>query len=301
MPTYNYAHYLPEAIESVLRQSYTDFEFIIIDDCSLDGTAEIIKKYASLDKRIIFRINERNLGMAPNWNLCLQNSRGTYVKYLFGDDKLATRESLAKMVSVLDADPSVALVASARNVIDCRSNLLSVKSECRIEGKSNGMNLIQDCLFEQRNKIGEPTVVLFRKNLAQRGFNAAYRQIVDLEMWFSLLEQGDFYFIDEPLCSFRVHDAQQTQVNIAQGILPDEAFKLLQDYAGKNYIMLSRMKREYMMYVPVYAVWKQYKKGFITFQTFLSKIKYHCTITRFIIGYPFFKAYRFVNSFTRPR
>jgi glycosyltransferase involved in cell wall biosynthesis len=283
----------------VLAQSYTDFEFIIIDDCSTDNTAEIIKKYASIDKRIIFRINLRNRGMVPNWNLCLQGSRGKYVKYLFGDDKLATPESLAKMVSVLDADPSVALVASARNVIDDRSYLLSVKNECRIAGKSNGTKTIQDCLFEQKNMIGEPTVVLFRKELSQRGFNTAYRQLVDLEMWFSLLEQGDFYFIVEPLCSFRVHAAQQTQVNLSQGILPDEAFKLLQDYAGKNYITLSRMKRLFMMYVPVYAVWKQYRKGFITFQALFDKINHHYTFAKFVFFFPFFKTYKFVRSINR--
>jgi glycosyltransferase involved in cell wall biosynthesis len=299
MPTYNYAQYLPEAIESVLAQSYSDFEFIIIDDCSSDNTAEIVEKYASIDKRITFRSNEQNIGMVPNWNLCLQNSRGAYVKFLFGDDKLATRESLAKMVFVLDADPSVALVASSRNVIDSRSVLLSVKSECSVAGKSKGMNIIQDCLLEQRNKIGEPTVVLFRKNMALRGFNTTYRQLVDLEMWFALLEQGDFYFINEPLCSFRVHAAQQTQVNLSQGILPDEAFSLLQNYAGKSYITLSRIKRAYMMYVPIYAIWKQYRKGVISFQTLLVKINLHYALAKFIFFFPFFKAYKFARNIKR--
>ena len=141
MPTYNFAPFLAEAIESVLAQTFTNFEFLIIDDRSEDGSAAIIQEYAERDRRIVFVVNDRNLGMVRNWNACLQQARGAYVKYLFGDDKLSTRESLAKMVSVLDRDPSVALVASARNVIDDRSKLLFVRSECPFKGKNKGKKI----------------------------------------------------------------------------------------------------------------------------------------------------------------
>ena len=302
MPTYNFAQFLPEAIESVLEQTFTDFEFLIIDDQSQDASAAVIQRYAEQDNRILFRVNDRNLGMVRNWNACLEQARGTYIKYLFGDDKLATRESLAKMVSVLDTDPSVALVASARNVIDDRSDLLSVRSECRVAGKSNGRTVIQDCLFEQRNKIGEPSVVLFRKNLGQRGFNTAYQQLVDLELWFALLEQGDFYFINEPLCSFREHAGQQTKKNLANGLGIDEAHLLLQDYADKPYIGLSRFKRAYMNYIPAYSVWKLASKHRkISSAEALDRIREHYGYDKkaFYAFFPAFKVYKLYRELRR--
>jgi len=302
MPTYNFAHFLPEAIESVLGQTFTDFEFLIIDDRSQDNSAAIIQRYAARDERIRFSVNDRNLGMVKNWNTCLEQAGGVYIKYLFGDDKLATRESLAKMVSVLDTDPSVALVASARNVIDDRSEIRSVRAECRFAGKSKGVTIIQDCLFEQRNKIGEPSVVLFRKELAQRGFNAAYQQLVDLELWFAILEQGDFYFINEPLCSFREHSGQQTKKNLSRGLGIDEAYLLLKDYAEKPYIRMSRFERAYMNYVPAYSVWKLFSKHRkLSRKEALGRIReqYGYDKKTFYAFFPAFKVYKLYRELKR--
>ncbi len=302
MPTYNFAPYLAEAIESVLHQTFTDFEFLIIDDCSQDASAGIIKEYASRDRRIRFIANKQNLGMVKNWNYCLAEAGGEYVKFLFGDDKLASREALARMVSVLDTEPSVALVASARNIIDERSAIISVKYEYRNRGNVSGTKIIQDCLFEQRNKIGEPTVVLFRKAQALRGFNTAYQQLVDLEMWFAILEQGDFYFLEEPLCSFREHAGQQTRKNLVRGLEIDEAFYLLKDYAAKPYIRMPRFKRAYMNYIPAYSVWKLYKKHHkISRQDALERIqeRHGYTNGSFYAFYPAFKSYKFFQEIKR--
>ncbi|HIK58508.1 MAG TPA: glycosyltransferase family 2 protein, partial [Nitrospinaceae bacterium] len=63
IPTYNYAKYLPEAIESVLKQSYDNYELIIVDDCSTDNSANVINEYAKKDQRIVFKNNDHNLGM----------------------------------------------------------------------------------------------------------------------------------------------------------------------------------------------------------------------------------------------
>lgn len=301
MPNYNFAQYVAEAIESVLKQSYTDFEFIIIDNCSTDNSADIIRQYAEKDTRIRFCINDRNIGMVNNLNLCLQRADGNYIKYLLSDDLLASPRALEKMVAVLEADKEIALVATARNMINDRSDIRQVLSEYRGNDLYVGTDIIQDCLLEQKNKIGEPSVVMFRKKDAMRGFDGRYRQAVDLEMWLYLLEQGNFAYIDEPLCSFRSHPNQQTRANIAQGVLADEAFQLLADYANKPYINLSCIKREYMLYVPAYAVWKQYKKKQITLQNAFLKIKKHYSVFKFIIFYPVFKIVKFFKSMVQPR
>ncbi len=297
MPNYNFARYLPDAIESVLKQSYTDFEFIIVDNCSTDDSAKIVRRYAGKDARIRLTTNDRNVGPVNNLNLCLQKVRAEYVKFLFSDDMLATDNALERMVSVLDDHQQVALVASARNVIDSCSNVIQKWSQYKGMIGYPGCKIIQDCLIEQKNKIGEPTAVLFRKRHAERGFDVRYRQAVDLEMWFHILEQGDFAYIDEPLCSFRQHDKQQTHMNTNElnMSLINEPFLLLQDYADKPYVQLSKLTREYMKYVPAYGIWKLYKKKKISKREAIEKIKEYYNIAKFVLFYPFFKVCKFTK------
>jgi glycosyltransferase involved in cell wall biosynthesis len=292
IPNYNFARYLAEAIESALKQSYTDFELIIIDNCSSDDSVDIISRYAASDSRIQFSVNRKNIGLVNNLNLCLQKAQGDYIKFLFSDDVLASDKALERMVSVLDADDQIALVATARNIIDDHSSVIKVLSEYKGKTRYLGTDIIQDCLIEQKNKIGEPSVVMFRKKHAARGFDIRYRQAVDLEMWFHILEQGKFAYINEFLCSFREHPEQQTRINISDGNLIEEPFQLLQHYANKPYVKIPRLRREYMFYVPVYAIWKQHKKNMISRQAMIDEIKKHCGIPKFFLLYPFFKAYR---------
>jgi len=299
MPNYNFAQYLPEAIESVLRQSYSDFEFVIIDNCSTDNSVEVIQHYAEKDARIKLNVNKQNIGLVNNLNLCLQKAHGDYIKFLFSDDLLASEKALEQMVTVLDAHEGISLVASARNVIDYQSAILKIWSEYKGKIGYSGTKIIQDCLLEQKNKIGEPSVVMFRKKHVGTGFDTRYRQAVDLALWFHILEQGDFAYLEEPLCSFRMHPGQQTKINAERNDLCDEPFQLIEDYAGKPYIHLSRIRREYMKYVPVYAVWKLHKKRKITFSTAIDKIKQHYNLNKFYLLLPFYKMYKFLRSMNK--
>lgn len=260
MPVFNSARYLPEAIESVLAQDFPDYEFIIIDDCSSDHSADIAGSYARKDGRIFFKKNERNAGMVENWNRCLREARGEYIKFLFGDDMMPSRSAIGKMAGVLDSDPHVALVASARRLIDKESLVFGALSGYPGGRTYAGAEIIKDCLIEQKNNIGEPSAVMFRREQSRRGFDARYRQIVDLEMWFHLLEQGSFAYIDEHLSAFRIHPGQQTDYNISRCLAINEPFLLIQGYGRKPYLAFYRWERAYMRYVPAYGVWKSYKK-----------------------------------------
>jgi glycosyltransferase involved in cell wall biosynthesis len=300
MPSYNQARYLPEAIESVLAQTFPDFEFIIIDDGSSDGSAEIIASYAARDKRIRFEKNEPNAGMVNNWNRCLERAQGEYIKYLFGDDALLSRHAVEKMVHVLDDQADVALVASARHEIDGSSRFLKVLSSYAGGNAYRGPDIIMDCILEQRNRIGEPSAVMFRKRQALRGFDVRFKQVVDLEMWFSLLEQGRLAYLAEPLVAFRVHSGQQTRMNRLNLSLIDEPFLLLERYAAKPYITFSRPKKWYMNYVPLYAIWKLYAKhGKLDRQQAVEHIGKRTSLTGFFALYPVFKLYRAYFAMTR--
>lgn len=214
IPTYNYARYLPEAIDSVLAQDFDDFELIIADDASSDNTVEVCEAYARLDSRIRFFRHEENLGMVENWNWCLRQAKGTYIKYLLADDKFLKPYALRRLVEAIEQHVGISLVTSARALIDENSKITGVWNPLGLRSRNfSGKKLIRKSLIRGVNLVGEPTAVLFRRESTERGFDVKYRQLVDLEMWFHLLQHGDLAYIRDPLCCFRRHVNQQTAHN----------------------------------------------------------------------------------------
>ncbi len=255
IPTFNYARYLPEAIESVLEQDFQDYELLVVDDCSEDESQSVIRRYAALDSRIHCRFNPSNIGMVANWNYCLSQARGEYVQFLFGDDKLAGRNTLRKMVRLLDNHPSAVMAVAARNIIDGDSKILEVADDLGASGLRQGREIIRHCLENGRNLVGEPSVVMMRKHEAARGFNGNYRQIPDLEMWFHLLERGDAVYTAEPLYSFRRHPRQQSEANRLNRVGPREQLALLNEYQARPWLDLQQ--RPKLLFTQIYLLRKE--------------------------------------------
>jgi glycosyltransferase involved in cell wall biosynthesis len=306
MPVFRGGKFLAEAIESVLAQNFRDFEFLIIDDCSGDGTDKIVRGYASTDSRVIFKVNDFNLGMVPNWNHCLEMARGQYVKFIFQDDIFTSPESLGKMVRILDDDPAVSLVASCRQLINRHSEVVKEESFCRSSVSANGFDIIRYCLLKYGNVIGEPSAVLFRKEQAVRGFNPNYRQIVDLEMWFYLLEQGRFCYIAEPLCGFRIHSAQQSRENIRNLVHLDDFNLLYSEYFPKQYLHISYPAREHIRFHQYYNLWKhvrgkRYNRNLYNRNLALGKISRYYGSAGFCIRLFVYKLYNPVFKIFRAR
>ncbi len=234
LPNYNYAPFLPEAIESILSQDFGDFELLVSDNASTDNSAAVIRQLAERDGRLRFTSQPANLGMVANFNWCLSHARGEYVKFLLSDDKLASPQTLSTLVAMLDGNASATLAASARLVIGDDSAPLGTWDDFASPGRHAGADAILRCLKENCNLIGEPSAVLFRRRDALRGFDASYRQLVDEEMWFHLLEKGDFIYTSAPLCCFRRHARQQSESNRAAQIGHVEAARLFQEYCGRS-------------------------------------------------------------------
>jgi hypothetical protein len=230
IPSFNYARYLPTAIESVLRQDFRDFELLISDDGSNDESVEVIRGYAARDPRIRYHFHSPNLGIPHHWNWCLEAARGEFIKFLFADDCFTFRHSLGRMVESLERHPRAVLAACARLIIDERSQPVEVWNPPHPRGPEPGTRAIARCLWQEANLIGEPSAVLFRRDPTGRGFDALLRQQVDLEFWFHLLQQGEFVYDPEPLCAFRVHPAQQTLRNVASDTGPFETLHLVGRY-----------------------------------------------------------------------
>ena len=206
MPTYRGGQFVARAIDSVLVQTFRDFELIIVDDNSPDDTASIVARYD--DPRIRFVRNPRNLGPEGNWNRCLDEATGRYFKLLHQDDVLAP-ECLASQVSILEADlaQEIALTFCARNIIDADDRVIMVRRyPCGRAGRISGTGLIRRCMRWGTNLVGEPAGVLFRLALARKvgKFNAEVPYVTDLDYWVRLLLQGDAHYEPASFVSYRV-------------------------------------------------------------------------------------------------
>ncbi|MGZ5020873.1 MAG: glycosyltransferase, partial [Chthoniobacterales bacterium] len=235
-------------------------EVIICDDCSTDDSFAIAQRYAERDIRIRATQNARNLGMVKNRNAGLALARGEFVKTLHADDFLCSPEALSKMVAALESNRAVSLVASARRIVDEKSMPRETWSCFEQNRPIAGTTVINRCLFEQRNLIGGPSAVMFRRTLASRGFSEAFFVMADLEMWFHLLEQGCFSYIGEPLSAFRKHSRQQTEKDRSALAPALENRELLRLYLDKPYVRLRRWIRRYLEYDAVRRIVQRSKK-----------------------------------------
>ena len=117
MPTFNVEDYVAEAIESILNQTYKNFEFIIVDDCSTDSTYEVCKKYEAIDNRIKLYRNPVNMKISKTLNFALSKVSGKYVVRMDGDD-ISVPDRIKKMKIFLDSNPSIKLVGTSAITID---------------------------------------------------------------------------------------------------------------------------------------------------------------------------------------
>jgi glycosyltransferase involved in cell wall biosynthesis len=125
VPVFNGANFVASAIESILAQTFADFELIICDNASTDATPEICRSFAGRDRRIRYQRNEHNLGAAQNFNLAFQLARGRYFKWAAHDDLIAP-DFLRQCVAALEADPGAVLCQSLVRIIDAAGRELGI-------------------------------------------------------------------------------------------------------------------------------------------------------------------------------
>jgi glycosyltransferase involved in cell wall biosynthesis len=204
IPTYNYGRFLGQAIESVLAQTWGDFELIVSDNASTDDTQEVIAAFA--DERIRVHRNETNIGLFPNFSRCLELARGELVKFVCSDDWLDPRY-LERTVPVMRAHPGVALLTTAGYVVDEAGRRFGVASA---ELGPGPVVRAADAIAAQArwlNLIGMPTSTLIRRDAAAAagGFDPRFAPASDIHLWLKLLARGDLGWVPEPLVHVRVH------------------------------------------------------------------------------------------------
>ncbi len=205
IPVYNGEKFIAATIQSALAQDFSDFELIVSDNASTDNTQAAVESLT--DPRIRYCRSDINLGPVGNFNRCLDLASGRYIKILCADDLLYPT-SLTRQVTVLanDHDKKIALVSCRRDIIDGQGRVRMRPRNRNFSGQIPASEAIRRSVRSGTNIFGEPQAVLFRTEQGRQagGFNPAHGFCLDLDFWFRLLELGDLYYIDEPLCAFRV-------------------------------------------------------------------------------------------------
>jgi glycosyltransferase involved in cell wall biosynthesis len=200
MPVYNAEPYLAEAVESILGQTFADFEFLIVNDGSTDRSGAILERYAARDRRI--RLTSRpNTGYTVALNQLLDLASGEFVARMDADD-VALPQRLARQVDYLRAHPDVVCVGSAVHMIDAAGRFLR-----------NGHPGMDHEAIQQRALAGDcplnhPSVMMRRAAVeAVGGYHAEFEPAEDLDLWLRLGEVGRLVNLPEVLMKYRQHVA----------------------------------------------------------------------------------------------
>jgi len=247
-PVYNGAPFLRECIESVLAQTYSNWEYTIVNNCSTDGTQAIAEEYANRDKRVRVRSNDTLLDIIANHNRAfhLISPDSKYCKVLSADDWLFP-ECLMKMVSVAEANPSVGIVGSYQlsgggpdwrrwrvrwDEIPYPSTVIPGREICR-EQMLKGVYV-----------FGTPTSLLYRADLVRKreGFYPNSTAEADTSACYQCLQESDFGFVHQVLSHERIHGKQMSEESRALNAYEPSRLSDLREY-GKSWLTPDEIER----------------------------------------------------------
>jgi hypothetical protein len=198
---YNGSVWLPAAITSVLGQTYTPFEFVIVDDGSTDRSWSIIQNYSDQDKRIR-AIKKENTGLTDSLNVGIRAARGRWIARIDADD-LNEPTRLAEQIGFLRLHPGMVLLGSGFAEIDARGSVIRVHRRPFAHGR-----LVRDLRRLQR--FFPHSSAMFRRDVALKvgGYNVRFRKAQDWDLWLRMAELGEISCLSKPLVKIRKHADQ---------------------------------------------------------------------------------------------
>ena len=206
LPVYNGEKYLRACIDSVLAQTYSNFELIILNDGSGDGSAQIIQAYS--DQRVVYVSNETNMGLIGTLNKAIVLAKGKYIARMDADD-VCLPQRLEKQVQFLETNSSVGLLGTwfyqMHGTKRTLKKLLTGTHALRAE-----------LLF--RSPFAHPTVMMRKSVLDEMKilYDPAFRHAEDFELWTRLADITEVENLPEPFLLYRMHDQQVTQVQAGE-------------------------------------------------------------------------------------
>jgi len=226
-PVYNGEKYLRFALDSLVQQNYPDFELVISDNASTDGTNAICLEYASRDSRIRYSRNKENTGLAANHNRVLELSRGEYFKWVAHDDEYS-RDMLTRFVHVFSqAPPSVSVVYSQCEIIDEDGKVIGVSSDAVETKHSLPCRRVAQLLLNA--SIYNFTYGLVRTSTLRKTRLYGTYPLADRVLFAELAMLGEIWEVREPLLRLRFHSGRTFQAHTTP-----EAVRKLFDPAGRK-------------------------------------------------------------------
>lgn len=235
LPVFNGENYLAETLDSILAQTYSDFELIISDNASTDGTQEICGAYAARDARVRYHRNEENLGAANNFNRVFELSSGEYFKWAAHDDLYAP-EYLQRCIEILDCEPEVVLCYPQTTIIDEDGKF--------VEHYYDGFNLRSPKPHERFRDffrapgLCNPVFGLIRARALKRTPLIGNYAASDRVLLGELALHGQFYEVPEYLFLRRGHPQRSVEANVT-----DNQLAAWFDPSRRHKILLPRWRR----------------------------------------------------------
>ena len=209
VPSYNNASFIEATMDSILAQSFEDFELVVADHSSVDGTWELLQHYRT-DPRVRLLRTEAGGGASRNWERVTAAAGGQLLKLVCGDD-IIYPDCLRMQVEAMDANPEVVLVAAQRDLIDARGAILmSRRGLAGLTGRVAGRVAARRTVVFGANIFGEPACVLIRRKTLQDagGWDGRHPYVIDEATYVNVLLRGDFFGIDRSLAAFRLSSSQ---------------------------------------------------------------------------------------------
>jgi glycosyltransferase involved in cell wall biosynthesis len=200
IPVYNAEKYIGEAIQSILNQTYKDFELIIIDDASTDKTPEIVSKYN--DPRIKIYTNEKNLYIAGNRNKGIGLASGKYIVWQDADD-ISMSDRIELEYKLLESDPKIGICGSYLEIFD-NSGTLHLRKYKTTDAE------VRKTIFRY-SPVAQPSAMIRKECFDKVGlYNLGMPPAEDIEMSFRIGQFYKFANIPKPLIKYRVHESSAT-------------------------------------------------------------------------------------------
>jgi glycosyltransferase involved in cell wall biosynthesis len=204
MSVYNGQRFVAEAIESILAQTFADFEFLIIDDGSKDESPAIVRRYEQKDKRVNF-LSRRNKGLTKTLNEMLAMSRGQFLARMDCDD-VALPDRFALQAQALRDDPGLACVGGNFQLIDGEGRLLTTLRPPPDDAT------IQKQALAGHGAICHPAAMIRRESLLQiNGYDEEFKIAQDLDLWLRLGEVGKLANVPHTVLKFRLHEGSVSE------------------------------------------------------------------------------------------
>ena len=217
VPSYNNADFIEATIDSILAQTYRDFELVIADHASTDRTWDVIQRYGD-DDRVTLLQTEAGGGAKRNWDRVSKAASGTFVKLVCGDDLLYPT-IVEQQVEAMLRNPAAVLAASPRSIVDANGRpIVSTRGLGGLRGLHAGSVAIRAAVRSGTNPFGEPACVLIRRSDLETAdwWDSRWPYLIDQATYTRLLLKGDLIGVGtEPLAAFRV-SAGQWSVRLAQ-------------------------------------------------------------------------------------